>query len=63
MPDIFRGLTENNTTDIQKLFCNNKVDVVVNVDQNFVYFYSREQVVVAPKGVKRVGGKIKSDKK
>ena len=48
---------------IYKKNIGNKVDVVVNVDQNFVYFYSREQVVVAPKGVKRVGGKIKSDKK
>ena len=39
------------------------VYVVVNADHNFVYFYPKEKVVVAPKDMERVAGKINSDMK
>ena len=45
------------------MFHDNKVNVVVNTDQNFMYFYPEEQVIVAPKVTKSVNSKVKSDKK
>ena len=54
----WRDMAEKNATDLQKLFRDNKVDFFVNADQNFVYVYPKDHVVVVPKGVERVGGNI-----
>ena len=59
----WREMAEKNATDLQKMLRKNKVDVVVNADKTFVYLYPKEQAVATPKGVKRVGGNIKSDTK
>ena len=59
MPGNWRGVSEKNATDPQKLFRDNKVNVVVNADQTFFHLYPEEHVVIASKGVKRVKGKIK----
>ena len=36
----WREMAEKNATYLQKKIRGNKVDVVINVDQNFVYFYT-----------------------
>ena len=55
VPENWREMSEKNATYLQKHFHDNKVDIVVNAYQTFVYFYTGEQVVVVTKGVKRVG--------
>ena len=56
-------MSQKNAVDLQNYFGDNKVDVVVNVDHTFVYFYPEWQVVVAPKFTDRVVIKVKSDAK
>ena len=54
-------MSQNNAADLQRFFCGNKVDYVVNSYQNFIFFYPEEQVVVVPKVTKVVGVNVKSD--
>ena len=49
--------------DLSKLFQDEKVEVLMNANQTFVYFYPEEYVVVAPKSTKRVSGRFKPDGK
>ena len=44
---------------LSKLFQDAKVEVILNANQKFVYFYPEEYVVVVPQNKKRVGGSIK----
>ena len=48
---------------LSKLFRDAKVEVMLNADRTFVYFYPEESVVVAPENTKRVGGRVNSDTK
>mmetsp|Transcript_9761 Transcript_9761/g.22200 ORF Transcript_9761/g.22200 Transcript_9761/m.22200 type:complete len:792 (+) Transcript_9761:103-2478(+) len=63
VPDNWRADSEENAADIRMKFSEAGVDVVLNMDQTFVNFYIEEKEVIAPKGVKRVGGKIKAEVK
>ena len=63
VPENWRELAEKNSADLNKLFLEGKVDVVINADQTFVNFLPEAQYVLAPKGAKRIGGKIKGDEK
>ena len=59
VPENWRELVEKNSADLNKLFVEGKVDVVINADPKFVNFLPEAQYVLAPKGAKRIGGKIK----
>ena len=63
MPEYWRNLSEVNAVALSKLFRDTKVEVMLNADKTFVYFYLEESVVVAPKNTKRVGGRVNSDTK
>ena len=63
VPADWRAQAEKNAADLRKLFKDENVDVMLNADQTFVNFYPEEDVVVAPKGVRRVGGRVKADVK
>ena len=60
MPEEWRSMSVENTEDMNKTFREENVDVVVNGDQTFVKFCPEEEEVVAPKGIKRIGGKVRS---
>ena len=63
VPKHWWEISQKNAVDLWKLFHDNKVNVVVNTDQNFMYFYPEEQVIVAPKVTKSINSKVKSNKK
>jgi hypothetical protein len=64
VPEDWRNMSEINAAKLCKKFRDAKVDVMLNSDQTFVHFYPDEEVVIlASKGTKRVGGKVKSDAK
>ena len=63
MPEHWQNLAEVNTVAVSKLSQDAKVEVMLNADKTFVYFYPEDYVVVAPKNTKRVGGRVNSDTK
>ena len=63
VPENWCKMAEKNAARIQKRFKEENVDVVINADQTFVNFFMEETEVVAPKGIKRVGGKVKVEVK
>jgi len=63
VPDNWRPLSEANAADLRTLFKEKEVEVMLNMDQTFVNFYIEETHVIAPKGTKRVGGKISAEVK
>ena len=63
MPKHWQNLAEFNTVALRKLFRDAKVEVMLNADKTFVYFYLEESVVVDPKNTNRVGGRVNSDTK
>ena len=63
VPEDWRVKSEVNSKVIRESFAESGVDIVINADQTSVYFYSEEEVVIAPRGTKRVDGKIKVDAK
>ena len=63
VPEYWQKLAEVNAVALSKLFRDAKVEVMLNTNQAFVYFYPQESVVVALKNKKRVGGKVKLDTK
>ena len=62
MPENWQGIYQNNTAYLQKLFHENKIDLVFNEDQN-VLFLSYLASCFATKFTKRVEIKVKSDTK
>jgi hypothetical protein len=63
VPPDWRKKAERNAAKITKRFKDEEVDVVLNADQTFVNFYMEETEVVAPTGIKRVGGRVKAEVK
>ena len=63
VPENWRSMAEANAEKISTRLKAENVQVTINADQTFVNFFAEEEVVVAPTGTKRVGGKIKSDVK
>jgi len=63
VPEDWRLKAEANAARIQKRIKDAKVDVALNADQTFVNFYMEEETVIAPRGTKRVGGRVKADVK
>ena len=63
VPKHWRNIPEVNAVVLSKLFWDAKVEVMLNADQMFVYFYPEESVVVAPKNTKKVSGRVKLDAK
>ena len=63
VPEDWRQKAEANAKRIRERFKEEDVEVTINADQTFVNFFMEETQVVAPKGTKRVGGKIKADVK
>ena len=63
VPENWRDLSVANSQRIRKRFADENVDVACNSDQTFLRFYPDKETVIAPKGTKRIGGKIKSDAK
>ena len=63
MPKHWRNLTEVNGVALSKLLRDAKLEVMMNVNKTFVYFYPEESVVVRSKNTKRVGGIVNSDTK
>ena len=63
VPEDWREKAEKNAAELCKLFKDEGCTIVLNADQTFVNFYPEEQVVAAPKGVNRVGGRVKADVK
>ena len=63
VPKHWRKISEVNSVALSKLFRDEKLEVMLNTDQTFVYFYPEDSVVVAYKNTKRVGGRVKSDAK
>ena len=56
VPDNWRELAEQSAEKIRHDLRN--CDVIVNADQTFVKLYMDDDVVLAPAGTKRVGGKV-----
>ena len=54
-------MSQKNAADLRNCFCDNKLDIVVNVDRTFIYLYTKDQVIVFPKGTKRADLKVKYD--
>lgn len=63
VPDNWRPMAEADAKTIRTDFKAADIDIVMNADQTFVHFYSEVGKVLAPKGTKRVGGKIKANEK
>ena len=63
MPKHWQKLAEVNSVALRKLFRDTKLEVMMNANQTFVYFYPEESVVIVPQNTKRVGGRVKSDAK
>ena len=62
VPDNWRELAEDAAERIRRNLSD--CDVIVNADQTFVKLYMESDIVLAPVGTKRVGGKINpADKK
>ena len=49
VPEYWQKLAEVNAVALSKLFRDAKVEVMLNTNQAFVYFYPQESVVVALK--------------
>jgi len=39
------------------------VEILINADQTFVRFFPESEYVLAPTGIRRVGGKVRADEK
>jgi hypothetical protein len=63
VPEDWRELAVANVEEIRKALQEANVDIVVNADQTFLRFMPEQEYVLAPKGCKRVGGKVKTDEK
>jgi hypothetical protein len=63
VPEDWREQAIANAEEVRKVFKEADVDIVVNADQTFLRFYPEQEYVLAPKGCKRVGGKVKTDEK
>ena len=63
VPANWRAQATANAKEIREKMRKAEVDVVVNADQTFVHFYPENDKVLAPTGSRRVGGKIKADKR
>ena len=61
VPENWWKLSEVNAVALSKLFWDEKLEVMLNADHTFVYFYPEKYVVVAHKNKNRVGGRVKSD--
>lgn len=62
-PQNWRELAVANSAEIRKLLREANVDVVINADQTFLKYYPEMDMVLAPTGAKRIGGKINVNEK
>ena len=63
VPEHWWKLAKVNAVALSKLFQDTKVEVMLNSDQTFIYFYPEESVVVEPRNKNRVCGRFKLDAK
>ncbi len=55
VPTDWRSKAEENALRIRTLFKAENVEVVINADKTFVLFHTKENRLIVPQGVKRVG--------